>query len=61
MADPTRKLASPSVKPVPVCFTPSGLKALDAAVKRTGGFSRSHFVRVAVADYIQRMGASAQK
>ncbi len=54
-----RGAAKRRVVPVPVCFTPAGLKALDAAAKRAGVLSRSQFVRIAVSEYLQRQ-ASAQ-
>ncbi len=47
------------VVPVPICFTPDGLKALDAAARRAGVLSRSQFVRIAVNEYLQRQ-ATAQ-
>ncbi|MCX6358400.1 MAG: ribbon-helix-helix domain-containing protein [Armatimonadetes bacterium] len=53
-----RKAAKKRVVPVPVCFTPAGLKALDAAAKRAGVLSRSQFVRQAVDSYLQRPTAA---
>jgi metal-responsive CopG/Arc/MetJ family transcriptional regulator len=53
-----RTAANRSVVPVQVCFTPAGLKSIDAAAKRAGVFSRSQFVRQAVAEYLQRQATA---
>ena len=49
--------AKAKVVPVPVCFTPDGLRALDAGVKRRGMVSRSALVRHAVSEYLRQQTA----